>query len=363
LILIYSVSWKQIKFFLPASKENKTFNSVVVAVRNEEKNILQCLDHLAKQNYPSHLFEIIIANDFSEDNTQKIVETFIESNKHLNIRLVNLFEILKGNAGSKKQAIAEGVKQSKGELIVTTDADCIMNTNWLKSIADYYETHEPYMICGPVVFSENNLFDKIQSLEFMSLIGIGAAAIQSRYPLMCNAANLAFKREIFFETGRADLKNEPSSGDDTFLMFAIRSKYNNKIAFLKSTDAIVTTQPQFFIKEFFNQRIRWISKVKNYSNYYVQLIGLMFFLFNMMILLSGITLLVSKTFLDIFLTGITVKFLIDFVFMKQVTGFFKKQNLLLLFILAEVLHVFYLVIISVLVFSKRYEWKKRNIKA
>src|SRR6185436_5933223 len=123
MILIYSASWKRIKIFSPASKENKTFNSIVVAVRNEEKNILQCLDHLAKQNYPSHLFEIIIANDFSQDNTQKMVESFIQSNKHITIKLVNLSEILKGNTGSKKRAIAEAVKQSKGELIVTTDAD------------------------------------------------------------------------------------------------------------------------------------------------------------------------------------------------------------------------------------------------
>jgi cellulose synthase/poly-beta-1,6-N-acetylglucosamine synthase-like glycosyltransferase len=362
LILMYSVSWERIKIFSPSATESKTFISVVVAARNEEKNILQCLHHLSRQNYPFRLFEIIIANDFSEDSTQQLVESFIQSNKTVTIKLIHLSEIFKEKIGSKKAAIAEGVKQSNGELIVTTDADCTMGANWLKTIADYYETHQAYMICGPVVFSEKNLFDKIQSLEFMSLIGIGAAAIQSRHPLMCNAANLAFKREIFFETGRADVKNEPSSGDDTFLMFAIRNKYNDKIAFLKSPDAIVETKPQFFIKEFFNQRIRWISKVKNYSDYYVQLIGIVFFLFNMMILFSGIASLFAKTFLAVFLFGFALKLIIDFIFMAQISTFFKKRNLLLLFFPSEVLHVFYLVIISVLIFSKNYEWKKRNIK-
>ncbi|MEP7167859.1 MAG: glycosyltransferase, partial [Bacteroidota bacterium] len=184
LIIIYSISWERIKNFSPL-KENKTFVSIVVAARNEENNIVKCLEHLSKQNYPQHLFEIIIANDFSEDTTQQIVESFIIANKKASIKLINLSEINKEKKGSKKIAIAEGVKKSKGELIITTDADCTMNINWLKTIADYYETYHPYMICGPVVFSENNLFDKIQSLEFMSLIGIGASAIQSRYPLMC----------------------------------------------------------------------------------------------------------------------------------------------------------------------------------
>ena len=362
LILIYSLSWEKIKIFSTSAAESKTFVTVIVAARNEEKNIVQCLHHLTAQNYPRHLFEIIIANDFSEDKTQQVVESFIQSDKNATVKLINLSEIFKEKKGSKKSAIAEAVKQSKGELIITTDADCTMNIHWMKTIADYYETHHPYMICGPVVFSESNLFDKIQSLEFMSLIGIGAAAIQSRYPLMCNAANLAFKKEIFFETGRADVKNEPSSGDDTFLMFAIRSKYNDKIAFLKSKDAVVTTQPQFFIKEFFNQRIRWISKVKNYSDHYVQLIGILFFLFNMTILFSGIALLFTNAFLYIFLAGFVIKLLVDFIFMNQVAGFFQKRKLLWLFIPAEVLHVFYLVIISVLIFSKKYEWKKRSVK-
>jgi cellulose synthase/poly-beta-1,6-N-acetylglucosamine synthase-like glycosyltransferase len=362
LIVMYCISWERIKVFSASATENKTSVSIVVAARNEEQNIVTSLRHLSVQHYPAHLFEIIIANDFSEDNTQQFVESFIQSNKNSPIKLINLSDTFKEKTGSKKSAIAEAVKQSKGELIITTDADCTMNVKWIKTIADYYEAHHPYMICGPVAFSENSLFDKMQSLEFMSLIGIGAAAIQSRYPLMCNAANLAFKREIFFETGRADVTNETSSGDDTFLMFAIRSKYNDKIAFIKSVDAIVTTQPQFFVKQFFNQRIRWISKVKNYSNHYVQLIGTMFFLFNMMVLFSGIALFFTKIFMDVFIIGVAVKLFIDFIFMNKIAMFFKKGSLLWLFIPAEVLHVFYLVIISVLIFSKNYEWKKRSVK-
>ncbi|MEO5570746.1 MAG: glycosyltransferase family 2 protein [Bacteroidia bacterium] len=246
--------------------------------------------------------------------------------------------------------------------MVTTDADCTMNANWLKTMADYYEEYRPYMISAPVCFSENNLFDKIQSLEFISLIGSGAAAIKAGYPLMCNAANLAFKKEIFFETGRDDIKNEPFSGDDTFLMFAISNKYKGKISFLKSKDAIVTTQPQQSIKDFFNQRIRWTSKVKSYSNYYVQCIGILLFLFNAMILFTGLASLFTKAFFYLFLMQVSAKMIIDFIFLLRLTRFFRKRKILLLFIPVEFLHVFYILIVSLLSFSKKYQWKERNIK-
>jgi cellulose synthase/poly-beta-1,6-N-acetylglucosamine synthase-like glycosyltransferase len=363
LILIYSISWNRIKIFFSSPNENKTFVSIVVAARNEERNILQCLQHLSRQNYPVQLFEIIIANDFSEDNTKQIAESFIRSNQKSTVKLINLSEISDIKKGSKKDAIAEAVKHAKGELIVTTDADCTMNAGWLKTIAEYYELHQPYMISAPVCFSENNLFDKIQSLEFMSLIGSGAAAIKTGYPLMCNAANLAFKKEIFFETGRDNLKNEPFSGDDTFLMFAINNKYKGKISFLKSTDAMVTTQCQPSIKDFFNQRIRWTSKVKNYSNHYVQLVGVMLFLFNAMIFFTGVASLFTKEFFNLFLMQISAKMIIDFIFLFQLTGFFQKRKLLLLFIPVEFLHVFYILAVSLLSLSKKYKWKERVIKA
>lgn len=374
LLFVYLVSWEKIKEFNASAAENKTFLSVIVAARNEEKNIRQCLDHLSQQTYPLRLFEIIVVNDFSDDGTQQVVESFFKSNKEIQMRVINLHEIILGRQGSKKEAITKAVKVAKGELVITTDADCTMNKNWMKTIADYYEKHSPYLISAPVVFSDRiisfpfprswrgSLFNKIQSLEFISLIGSGAAAIQSGFPLMCNASNLAFKKNIYFEAGRDDVNNEPQSGDDTFLMFAIHKKFPGKISFLKSKDAIITTHSQPSLNEFFNQRKRWISKVKNYSGYYVKGIGLLVFLFNLTILFTGIASLFYKTFFTVFLIQVCTKLIIDFGFLFQITGFFKKRKLLLLFFPVQVLHIFYIVIISLVTFSGTYEWKKRRIK-
>ena len=139
LILTYLIAWESIERFSSTKTENKTFVSIIVSARNEENNILRCLEHLVKQNYLPELFEIIIVNDFSEDSTEKIVDEFIQFHKQVSIRLINLSEIYSVTEGSKKKAINEGVKQAKGELIITTDADCVMNHNWIRSIVNYYE--------------------------------------------------------------------------------------------------------------------------------------------------------------------------------------------------------------------------------
>lgn len=362
LITVYLISWNSIKeFFLPAEK-NSVFVSVIIAARNEEKNILNCLQHLVKQNYSVNLFEIIISNDFSDDNTQQIIEKFIIDNSQVQIKLLNLNTLIKKDQGSKKSAITEAIKFAKGDLIITTDADCTMQTNWVKTIASYYEKHQPYLISGPVIFAEKKFFDKIQSLEFISLVATGAASVQAGYPLMCNAANLAFKKDIYFALGRDNISNEPFSGDDTFLMFAIHNKFKNKIAFLKSVEAIVTTQAQPTLKEFFNQRKRWASKVKSYSSFYVKFIGIFLFLFNSTLVFTGISLLVNSYYMNIFIGQMVIKLIIDFIFLYRVSEFFTKSHLMRLFLLVEILYVGYILILSIATLGTTYSWKKRKIK-
>ncbi|MFI5219850.1 MAG: glycosyltransferase, partial [Bacteroidia bacterium] len=347
LVLVYWIAWERIPEFLPATGENKTFVSVIIAARNEEKNIGQCLEKLVNQNYLSHLFEIIIVNDFSKDNTSLVVSDFIAQQKNVKISLLNLAG-MPDATGGKKEAVALAVNQAKGDLILTTDADCTMKQNWLKTFADWYEQNGSYLISGPVKFEHTGnilkIWSAIQALEFMSLIGTGAAAVRAGYPLMCNAANLAFKKEIFLEVA-TNTKNETASGDDTFLMFAIHQKYPDKISFLKSKEAIVTTQSQPSLKEFLNQRKRWASKVKQYTRNYVKWIGVFLFVFNICIAGLVIMFFIKGVYADILLPVILSKTLVDFVFLSRLSQFFGQRKLLLFFPLAEVLHVLYIVII------------------
>lgn len=361
IILNYLVHWNKIKFAAPPGQKNKTYVSIVIAVRNEEKNIVTCLSHVIGQNYPADLFEIIIINDFSEDRTSQVVSGFISVNSSFKIRLVNLSDFVEEEMGAKKIALHHGIQIAQGKLIVTTDADCTMNERWLSSVVSYYENTKAEFISAPVVLRTKTLFHKLQSLEFMSLIGSGAASIQSGFPLMCNAANLAFEKSMYMAArDESKISSEPSTGDDTFLMFAAWKKNPHSITFIKSHDAIVETNPVNTFSEFISQRKRWASKVKHYSVNHVKSIGVLIFIFHLLLFLSGLLAIVNSVFFPAFITMLVIKAIPDFLFLFSVSTFFNNRRLLWLFIPCVILHVIYMVCISILSFGVSYEWKGRK---
>ncbi len=110
--------------------------TVIVAARNEEKNILRCLNSLDRLIYPEDKIEIIIVDDNSEDNTNLIVSNFIDGK--------NKFKLIKthdkiSNLIGKTNALANALKIASGDIIFTTDADCVVNPNWVKKTVSYFQ--------------------------------------------------------------------------------------------------------------------------------------------------------------------------------------------------------------------------------
>ncbi|MDD5570913.1 MAG: glycosyltransferase, partial [Bacteroidales bacterium] len=183
LIGSFIFAWLKKNKFVSSACNHNTFASIIIPVRNEEENIMECLKSIIEQTYPKELFEIIVVDDNSTDST-------VEKVKAINsgIKLIEL----KNEKSFKKEAIQEGIKQAKGELIITTDGDCIAGELWLENIISFYEKEKPKMMILPVVYhNEKNIFEKIQSLEFLSLIGSAGASALLMNPVLCNGANLA----------------------------------------------------------------------------------------------------------------------------------------------------------------------------
>src|SRR5690606_33041555 len=102
----------------------------------------------------------------------------------------------------KKYAITQAIAQAHGDIMVTTDADCRMGKNWLSTDIQKFEESDCYMLSSPVSYSEEkSFFEILQTLEFQYLIGLGAAGIGNGAPTTCNGANLAYRRDIFYEVG------------------------------------------------------------------------------------------------------------------------------------------------------------------
>ncbi|MBL7884461.1 MAG: glycosyltransferase, partial [Bacteroidia bacterium] len=321
--------------------------TIIVPMRNEEKNILNCLTALNKQSVSKEKYEIIVVDDSSEDNSVAIVQQFIQEHKELSIKLYHLNTSLSGKKNAIKTAINNGV----GELIVTTDADCVMNPNWLFSIVDFYEKTNAQMIVGPVCYyDEKTILDKMQSLEFNALVASTAAAIYYHKPIMCNGANLAYTKTMFIELNGFEGIDEISTGDDVLLMYKLAQKEAKKIKFLKTKDAVVYTKAKSTIAEFVNQRIRWASKPMKFLNFETRAVSLIIFMTNcsfLYLLISSICLLISDIhsyFLLICLILLLIKCFIDFLLLFLATSFFKKRGYLVYFIPQQIVYSMYVIL-------------------
>ena len=358
LLLYYLTGWLKLKVFIPENKVQSQKLSILIPARNEEKNIANLLKDIAKQDFPKELFEVLILNDHSEDQTAIIVEEILRNSEFSNFSFISLPNSLSG----KKAAISLGVEQSKNEWIVCTDADCSMNSNWLNTITSFIEKEKPEFISSPVLFNEEaTLFEKMQSLEFLSLIGIGASTISHNKPTMCNGANMAFSKKAFQEVGGYAGNENIASGDDEFLMHKIAAKYAGAVKFLKSEEAIVRTHAKKTVNEFWKQRKRWVSKSGRSKSMIEQLMQFFVWIFHLAILSSFVSAFFIPNFWSFFVILYFVKILSELVFVIPLSVFFSKQKFLAYYIISAILYPFYVVLIALAgIFGKNY-WKGRRI--
>ena len=350
------------EIFCNFNKKNIIKASVLIAARNEEKNIKKLLESIYNQSFPKELFEVIIVDDHSTDNTKNIINNFINENKELDIKLLEAENV------GKKLAISQALHTAINELIIVTDADCVLNNLWIESIVGFYQEKKCKMILAPVLLSPaENLFEKMQVLEHLSLIGSTAGSASIGFPVMCNGANMAYERKAALEVEKYRKDFNIPSGDDMFLLEQFVKNYGHEnVKFLLSKSAIVKTKTCKTLKEFFRQRRRWVSKTKSYTSWKVILTALIVLFFN----LSIISLFVSAFFIpalwSIYILLTLLKFFIDFPLLKNITNFMNQSSLLKWTLPLEFIYPFYVVFtaLSGTIFTKlkseNGKWKQSN---
>ena len=217
------------------------------------------------------------------------------------------------------------------------------------------------MLSAPVVFlGEKGIFQGLQSLEFLSLIGSGAAAIARGKSIFCNGANLAYRKSVFLEVNAFD--NNTVSGDDVFLMHHIKKKYANGILFAKDKGAIVKTNSQPNISAFINQRKRWAAKSSSYKDSDTIAISILVFLMNISITTLFVMAFFNNKMIALFSILFLIKFITDYLFLFPVLRFFNKRELSSWIFPFEIIYSFYIVLIVILSFTNSFEWKGRIYK-
>lgn len=356
LILFYWYGYNRIPYSKDWFEPKHSF-SILVSARNEAENIAKCLDSILTQNYPTSLYEVIVINDRSEDETAAIVNAYVQKYSH-----VKLLHTTDKTYEGKKMAITYGFEQALYDYCILTDADCIVPNTWLIEYNSFLVTNPAQFIYAPVTFTGKTIFEKVQSLEFAGLVGIGASAIQLKNPNMCSAANMLVKKSAFDAVNGYQDNLDVSSGDDEFLLHKIFKKYPHQVYFLKSYKAIVKTGANVTLKQLTDQRRRWVSKSTKYENRYITAVLVGAYLFNFSIAFNLVYGIFNHWFLWMGLVQLALKTLTEGAFLFFVTKLFNKQKLLWLLPIAEPLHILYVLVIGIWANSNTYNWKGRNLK-
>ncbi len=184
--------------------------SVIVPSYNEEANIARCLESLCEQTIPRNEYEIIVVDGNSTDRTREIAERYAD---------LVFVQTSKKVGGARN----DGVMRSRGEIIATTDADCIIPPDWLAIIREDFSNHDIVQLYGPVDPIESGIKNRISLMLANTFCLFGYCTTLLYYTLGCNTA---FDRNAFIAAG---MYRTIDAGDD--LEIANRMKIEGKVRF------------------------------------------------------------------------------------------------------------------------------------
>lgn len=352
-ILLLANGIKKVPYFTTEYQSPQTKFTVIIPFRNEATVLPKLLSSLSELNYPTDLYEVILVDDDSDDGFQ--LETDLAN--------ISVLQNIRKSNSPKKDAIETAIQHAKNEWIITTDADCLVPENWLKTLDAFIRENKVDMVVGAVIYETNAEFiQHFQQLELLSLQGATIGSFGIGKPFMCNGANFAYTKSLFHTlNGFAD-SNHISSGDDVFLLQkAIHSPEfgASKIGYLKNHHFLVLTQPCFSWKSLWHQRIRWASKAPAYKSVFAKALAVSVFFGNLAVVVGLVFCLFGWIpFWDWYLL-FGIKISADFV-LQYHTGKYIQPRQIRYYLLSTLLYPLFSVVVAFLSWKGNYEWKGRT---
>jgi len=334
----------------------KTTFSIIIPFRNEEKHLLHLLNTLSQLKYPSDLFEILLVDDESKDESVSTCEDWKSKNPDLNIRILNNQFKTKS---PKKSAILTALYQVKNQYVLTTDADCLLPENLLLHYNNVIIKNQSDLIAGPVkIIEDSSFWTKFQVLDMMSLQVIGLGSFKTSDALYCNAANLCYRTKTLKTLNAFQSHGHITSGDDVFTLEAFK-QHKKKINAIYHEEAIVWTTPEQNFNALTQQRIRWASKAKYYENTWLKVIGVLVLTTNLILIISLILAFFFRSFLQFYWLWL-FKLGIDFFTLYIGNKFFKTNLCLRDYITMLLIYPFVSTYLGLLALKGNYSWKGRD---
>lgn len=358
LIAAYTWGWRKLSASLPAKLHTGSKVSVVVALRNESQNVEPLVRSLLSQQANNIVFDLLFVDDHSTDDTLQLLQSWAEIHSER-------IKVLKASGEGKKAALRQAIEASDAEIILTTDADCRPQPFWLAMMVAPFGQQSVQMMLGPVRLEYGkNLFEKLQALEFCSLMGATGGAAALHKPSMANGANLAFRRNSYLQAYEKQAGQNFASGDDLFLLNSFESLFGAEcIGFCNAKSAIVSTNALSSFKDFVSQRIRWVSKSSAYRNLSTLIPAWVVFIFNFFLIAMMIAAFILPWMIPVFVLFFILKAMADFPLVRAAAMFNSQKNLLWLFVPLSLIYPFYVFLIPIIALIFTTEWKGRRLKS
>jgi cellulose synthase/poly-beta-1,6-N-acetylglucosamine synthase-like glycosyltransferase len=335
--------------FEKISDEDLPKVTVVVAARNEEENIIRCLDSLERLIYPEEKIQIILVDDNSTDNTGKLIDEFIKDKKKFSkIETRQEIGILKG----KTNALATAIAIASGEIILTTDADCAVSAAWAKTIASYYKD-DVGVVNGYTTQEITGGFSGMQAIDFIFLLTVAAGTINLNVPITCIGNNMSYRKKSYDEVG--GYENLPFSVTEDFnILNAIHKLGKYKLVYPLDKEALVSSLTCRDLISLFRQKKRWaVGGVK------VPPVGYIVFAFGFF---THVFILLTPLFFSMtWLYLVMFKLFTDFFFLYHVHNVLGLKKNLFYFFHFEIYYLIYVIILPFIVaINRKVIWKDRK---
>ena len=313
------------------------------------------------QDYPLNLLQVIVSDDFSDDGTREQVLKFANQHPEISVVLVIPSVDDPGQSG-KKMTVTRAISRSTGDIILATDGDTWRSSGWVRSMTREFADQSVMMTLGPVTYpAGSSLLQEMQRYEFAGIMGSTAGAAAVGQPVMCNGANLAYRRTTFEAVGGFRDNLQFSSGDDQFLMDSVKRMYGGKsIRFVFDREAMVKTDAEQTIPGFIHQRIRWMSKSRGYRDPIVIITGLATLLLVFLIFVGMTVGFFFPRIFGISCLMLLIKLMADLLMVKPVFDLSGSRINPVYYILAHIFQVLYVPVLSVAALFMPFRWKGRR---
>jgi cellulose synthase/poly-beta-1,6-N-acetylglucosamine synthase-like glycosyltransferase len=341
--------------FPPQNRDYLPLVSVVISARNEDSTIGPCLDSLFAQDYPEYLFEVITVDDRSSDNTPQVLESC--RRRYPRLKVITMREEPEALTG-KQVAMEVGINQARGEIIMTTDGDCLLPPGWISKTIKYFSP-EVGMVAGFSHCGFGSLFSGVQSCDHIFLEGIASAFVALGKPQSCIGNNLSFRKDLYHNLGGFE-KVGFTVTEDTALMQGIFAETGSKILFPQDRETLVVCEAAKSLGDFFRQRKRWLLGGVKFRML-TSAMTIIAFLRNLLFVLSPL-LLIFRTSLTLLASAWILTLASDFLVLFKHRALLGTGKLFSYYLPFQLFYPFYTSVLglSVIFGSKKVHWKGRE---